>query len=89
MSPPLHCMNHNWCVRVDHFDCKFDFISGRIDSNELVFHEWIVCDFHDGSNSVPNSVENVFTGQSVLERGIPDSDVLVEYHASVCAPEGV
>ena len=58
-------------------------------SDELVLEQRTIIDFYDVASRMGRSVADVFTGQSVLERGSANSDVLGRYHASRCTQGGV
>ena len=47
-------------------------------SDELVLEQRTIIDFYDVASRMGRSVADVFTGQSVLERGSANSDVFEE-----------
>ena len=75
------------CLR--QFDDDFDFIGREVVAHELVPDLWTVVVFFGSAGRMAYCMKDVVTGQAVLERGSANSDVLEEYHASMCAKGGV
>ena len=60
------------------FNHDFDLICGKVVAHEFVFDQGSVIDFDDTASRMVHGMENVFTGQAVLERGSANSDVFEE-----------
>ena len=85
----FHGVDHLGFACLRQFNDDLDFISRKIEAHELVPDLWTVVVLFGPAGRMAYCMKDVVTGQAVLERGSANSDVLEEYHASMCAKGGV
>jgi hypothetical protein len=82
-------MDDFWSAFIRYLDHDFDLVAREVVAHELLFETGSVVVFLGSAGRVADGMKDVVTGQAVLERGSANSDVLGEYHASMCANRGV
>jgi hypothetical protein len=76
MPASFHRVNDGRRFWIRNLDHEFDFVTGTVEADQFELRVQFCCDFDDEIRPVADGVENVFTGQSVLERGSANSDVI-------------
>jgi hypothetical protein len=67
--------HHRAIVRIDD-RAEFDLVARAVESDESVDNRFVSDLGHRGRHAMPYRMLNVFTDQSVLERGSANSDVI-------------